>query len=268
MKASAKAFGGLVLVMLVVMTLFFILSTFRFQATLNQLVQSRLTVVGQSIADSLEAAVDLGLGLYELRTADLLINRAKENDPGIEVIDVFDPGGQILYSTAQNRAGDLVEPEVLTAQDRSGDRTWALEGDTVFSSGVTLTDSIGQAVGGVLFTYSKTGFNAKVTTLRRSLIRNIGVIVAIFAVITYVGIRLGFRYLDRYMVRIDDAMDSFPNPIDDEMPEQAVTSLEDTLPDPDVVEEKLRVIARQISEANREINALERTTKTSREEEH
>ena len=268
MKASTKAFGGLVLVMLVVMTLFFMMSTFRFQTTLNQLVQSRLTVVGQSIADSLEAAVDLGLGLYELRTADLLINRAKENDPGIEVIDVFDPAGQILYSTAPNRTGDLVEPEVLTAQDRSVDRTWSLDGDAVFSSGVTLTDSIGQSVGGVLFTYSKIGFNAKVATLTRSMIGNIGVIVAIFAVITYVGIRLGFRYLDRYMLRIDDAMGAFPNPVDDAIPEQAIAPLEDVLPDPDVVEEKLRVIALQISEASREINALDRATMTSREGEH
>ena len=268
MKASAKAFVGLVLVMLVVMALFFMMSTFRFQATLNQLVQSRLTVVAQSIADSLEAAVDLGLGLYELRTANLLINRAKENDPGIEVIDVFDPGGQILYSTAKNRAGDLVEPEVLTAQDISGDRTWSLDGDAVFSSGVTLTDSIGQTVGGVLFTYSKTNFNAKVATLTRSLILNIGVIVAIFAVITYVSIRFGFRYLDRYMMRIDDAMDAFPHPVDDAMPEQAVAPLEDVLPDPDVVEGKLRVISLQISEANREINALDRATMASREEGH
>ena len=73
MKASGKAFLCLLVVMLVVMTLFFMMSTFKLQTTLTHLVQSQLTVLAESVADPLEGAIDLGLSLSELRNAESLI---------------------------------------------------------------------------------------------------------------------------------------------------------------------------------------------------
>lgn len=258
MRASGKAYLCLVLLMLVVMSLLFMMSVFKFQTTLTHLVQSRLTVVGESIADSLEGAVDLGLTLYELRTADALITRAKENDPGIEAIDIFDPAGQILYSTAPGRAGDVIPAQVLDVQDQAEGRTWGLDDKAAFSSGVTLTDSIGQTIGGVLFTYSKAGFAAKVAVLTESLVGNIAVIGVVFAGLAFFGIRLGFRDLDRYMGRIDEAMKAFSDAAVDADPGPTVAAPEDALPDPEVLERKLRAVAHQLARARGDIGALDR----------
>lgn len=258
MRASGKAYLCLVLLMLVVMSLLFMMSVFRFQTTLTHLVQSRLTVVGESIADSLEGAVDLGLALYELRTADALITRAKENDPGIEAIDIFDPAGQILYSTASGHAGDVVSAQVLEVQDRAEGRTWGLDDKAAFSSGVILTDSIGQTIGGVLFTYSKAGFAAKVAVLTESLVWNIAVIGVVFAGLAFFGIRLGFRDLDRYMGRIDEAMKALSDAAVDADQGSTAAAPEDALPDPEVLERKMRAVAHQLARARDEIDALDR----------
>lgn len=247
--ASTKAFVCSILLMLVVMGLLFMMSVFKFQSTLTGLVQNRLTVVGESIADSLEGAVDLGLSLFELHTADDLIARARENDPGIEAIDIFDPRGRVLFSTAPDRVGNPVTAKVVETQARTEGRNWGFEDDVLFASGVTLTDSIGQTIGGVLFTYSKAEFRVKVRELTTTLLRNMTLIFSVFAPLAFFGIRMGFRGLDLYMGQIDRAMEAFPDPAVDTQTGSDTEMLEATLPDPEVLERKLKAAAHQMEQA-------------------
>jgi hypothetical protein len=146
------------LVLLVVMGLLFMMSYFKFQTTLTTLIQNRLTVVGITISDSIHSAVDLGLALREVRTADTLIDRAKLSDPGIESIEIYDPSGRILYSTQEGKANGTVPDEFLQVQKGADGRTWGLDTGNVFVSGVALVNSFGQPIGGVVLTYSKEGF--------------------------------------------------------------------------------------------------------------
>jgi sensor histidine kinase regulating citrate/malate metabolism len=256
----------MVVVMLVVMTLFFMMSTLRFQTTLTHLVQSRLTVLAESVADPLEAAIDLGLSLSELRNADSLITRARENDIRIDAVDIFDLAGQILFSTSPERLNEIVEPEILEVQTQTDERKWSMEGDTVFSSGVTLTDNLGQTVGGVLFTYSKAAFSSKISEQTRSLIANSLITLLIFCGIAFFAIRRGFHDLDRYVDRIDEAMRDFPASGNPESSGSVVSSSKG-LSDPDDLESKVRAAGYQIARATREINTLESTAgKTGVEE--
>jgi len=255
-KASGKAFLCLVVVMLVVMTLFFMMSTFKLQTTLTHLVQSQLTVLAESVADPLEGAIDLGLSLSELRNTESLITRAKDHDVQIEAVDIFDLAGQILFSTVPDRVGELVEPEVLEVQIQTDARDWSLDGDVIILSGITLTDNIGQTIGGVLFTYSKAGVFLKVAKLSESLLTNIIVIVVIFSGITFFVVRRSFRDLDRYVGRIDEAMKTFPESADNE-PKTAIASSGKAHADPDDLESKLRAVAIQLSRATDEINSFD-----------
>ena len=121
------------------MILFFMMSTLKFETTLTHLVQSRLTVLAESIAAPLEAAMDLGLTLSELSNAEALIMRAKENDNRIDAIDIFNLSGQIFFSTMPERMGQPIDAKVLEIQLLTHNRDWSLSGDAAFSNGITLT---------------------------------------------------------------------------------------------------------------------------------
>jgi len=253
-KASAKAFLGLVLIMLVVMTLFFMMSTLKFETTLTHLVQSRLTVLAESVAAPLEAAMDLGLTLSELSNAEALIMRAKENDNRIDAIDIFNLSGQILFSTIPDRVGQPVDAKVLEIQLLTHNRDWNLSGDAAFSNGIILTDNIGQHVGGVLITYSNIEFLAKVSNLTESLITNTLVIAVIFGGFAYFVIRRSFYDLDVYMAQIDDAMKTFPV-LTDEGTKIAGAKSDHVVFNSNDLEMKLRAVSLQLADAAREINS-------------
>lgn len=197
MKTSSKALACSGLLVTFVVSLLVTMSVFRFQTTLGQLIQGRISVVSENIADSVEGAIDLGLSLGELRNADVLLLRAQASDPEITGIDIFAPGGKILFSTAPDQTGNFVDPGIVATQKNRGDSTWGVETVSEFISGASLTDSIGRAVGGVALTYSKRGFHKKVRSLGKALLTGAALVTAAFIGLVYFGIRLSFRSIDR-----------------------------------------------------------------------
>lgn len=258
MKTSSKALVCSLLLMMVVMSLIIIMSHFRFQTTLTQLIHSKLTVISENIADSVEGAIDLGLSLSELQNTNMLIARGKKSDSQINTIDIFTPNGEIMFSTAPQHIGKNIISDVLAAQSRSTERTWGMDSETEFTSGMTLTDSIGQSIGGVVLTYSKTRFSKKVSDLTASLILSACIATTLFVGLVYFGIRLGFRDLDQYMERVNDAMKS----VSAEPSEVNITpqlySLADTLPDPGVIQQKIKASAHQMAQAYIQIKSIDR----------
>ena len=205
MKISSKALISMILVLLIVMGLIFMMSYFKFQTTLANLIQNRLTVISITMGESIESAIDLGLGLGEMRTAEDVIARAKRNDPGIASIQIFDNKGQILYSTGKGMEGTKVSPYVLQALEDSDDRAWRLDRGNYFVNGVSLLNSFDQIIGGVVLTYSKDGYNTKVAALTNSLTRKSILIFAGFAILAFIGTKLGFRGLSRYADSIESS---------------------------------------------------------------
>ena len=100
----------MILVLFIVMGLIFMMSYFKFQTTLATLIQNRLTVISITMGESIESAIDLGLRLAEMRTAEEVIARAATTPPGIASIQIFDNNGQILYSTQKEMAGTKCLP--------------------------------------------------------------------------------------------------------------------------------------------------------------
>jgi hypothetical protein len=198
MKIASKALISMILVLFIVMGLIFMMSYFKFQTTLATLIQNRLTVISITMGESIESAIDLGLGLGEMRTAEEVIARAKRNDPGIVSIHIFDNNGQILYSTQKEMAGTNVPPYVLHAPIESDGRAWRLDRGNSFVNGVSLLNSFDQMIGGIVLTYSKDAYNTKVAALTTSLTRKSILIFVCFAILAFIGIQLGFRGLSRY----------------------------------------------------------------------
>jgi len=158
MKISSKALISMILVLFIVMGLIFMMSYFKFQTTLATLIQNRLAVISITMGESIESAIDLGLGLGEMRTAEEVIARAKRDDPGIVSIQIFDDKGQILYSTEKEMAGTNVPSYVLQAPEESDGRAWRLDRGNSFVNGVSLLNSFDQMIGGIVLTYSKDAY--------------------------------------------------------------------------------------------------------------
>jgi hypothetical protein len=205
MKISSKALISMILVLLIVMGLIFMMSYFKFQTTLETLIQNRLTVISTTMGESIESAIDLGLGLGEMRTAEEVIARAKRNNPGIASIHIFDTNGQILYSTQKEMAGTNVPPYVLQAVEQSDDQAWWLDRDNYFINGFSVLNSFDQIIGGIALTYPKDAYNTKVAALTHALARKSILIFVGFALLAFIGIELGFRGLSRYAESIESS---------------------------------------------------------------
>jgi hypothetical protein len=205
MKISSKAVVCMILVLLIVMGLIFMMSYFKFQTTLATLIQNRLTVISITMGESIESAIDLGLMLGEIRTAEAVIARAKRNDPGIASIQIFDNNGQILYSTQKGRAGINVPPYVLQALEESDGQSWRFDRGDSFVNGFSLLNSFDQLIGGIVLTYSKDAYNTKVAALTNSLTRKSILIFVGFAILAFIGIKFGFRGLGRYTDSIESS---------------------------------------------------------------
>jgi len=253
----------MILVLLIVMGLIFMMSYFKFQTTLATLIQNRLSVISITMSEAIESAIDLGLGLGEMRTADEVIARAKRNDPGIVSIQIFDNNGQILFSTQKEMAGTNVPLYVLQAQEESDGRAWRLDKGNSFVNGVSLLNSFDQVVGGVVLEYPKDAYNTKVAALANSLTRKSILIFAGFAILAFIGIKLGFRGLSRYGESIESSYERIQEDGDavctiDLSGLPAAASAEAMIRMDDL-DEKLCKIRDNLLEATKEMHELERT---------
>ena len=236
---------------------------FKFQTTLATLIQNRLTVISITMGESIESAIDLGLGLGEMRTAEAVIVRAKRNDPEIASIQIFDNTGQILYSTQKGMAGIYVPPYVLQALEKSDGRVWRLDRGNSFVNGVSLFNSFDQMIGGIVLTYSKNAYNTKVAALTNSLTRKSILIFVGFAILAFIGIKLGFRGLGRYADSIESSYERVQEDGDnvctiDVAGLLAAASAEAMICMGDF-DEKLCTIKDNLSDATKDMHELERT---------
>ncbi len=263
MKISSKAVACMILVLLIVMGLIFMMSYFKFQTTLATLIQNRLTVISITMGESIESAIDLGLGLGEMRTAEAVIARTKRNDPGIASIQIFDNNGQILYSTQKGMAGINVPPYVLQALEESDSRTWRLDRGHSFVNGFSLFNSFDQMIGGIVLTYSKDAYNTKVAALTNSLTRKSILIFVGFSILAFIGIKLGFRGLGRYADSIESSYERIQEDGDNgctiDVTGLPAAASAEAMIRMDDCDEKLRTIKDNLSEATKDMHELERT---------
>jgi hypothetical protein len=263
MKISSKALISMILVLFIVMGLIFMMSYFKFETTLATLIQNRLAVISITMGESIESAIDLGLRLGEMRTAEEVIARARRDDPGIVSIQIFDDKGQILYSTQKEMAGTNVPPYVLQAPEQSDGRAWRLDKGNYFINGVSLLNSFDQMIGGIVLTYSKDAYNTKVTALANSLTRKSILIFVGFAILAFIGIKLGFRGLGRY----GDSIESSYQRIQEDADNVCTIDLSGLPAAPSAeamiriknLDEKLCKIRDNLSEATKDMHELERT---------
>ena len=103
MNITTKMTDYTTCILAMVLGLLLTMNYFKYGSILTDVNTSRLAVINKNLEFSLSRATNLGLGLEELQFADRLLKRAKESDPAIREIQVFDNSGRVLFSTGDTR---------------------------------------------------------------------------------------------------------------------------------------------------------------------
>lgn len=185
-------------ILALVLGLLLTMNYFKFGNILTNVTTSRLAVINKNLDFSLSRATNLGLALEELQFAGTLVKRAKESDPAIQGIQVFDLNGKILFSTDALEADDKVSDEILELVEplRKKDTTeWSAHSKEQFVAGITLYNSFDRSIGGVVLRYDRSGYESLVESVLEKLIVVTAALLGVAAFVAGIGISLGFREL-------------------------------------------------------------------------
>jgi hypothetical protein len=156
-----------------------------------------------------------------------------------------------------------VPPYVLQALEESDGRAWRLDRGNSFVNGVTLLNSFDQMIGGIVLTYSKDVYNTKVAALTNSLTRKSILIFVGFAILAFIGIKLGFRGLGRYTDSIESSYERVQEGGDNvctiDVAGLLAAASAEAMICMDDFDEKLCTIKDNLSEATKDMRELERT---------
>ncbi|MEM7524020.1 MAG: hypothetical protein AAF360_09745 [Pseudomonadota bacterium] len=139
----------------------FFLNFAKFDSTFSELERSRFNVLAQSVGQSVENGLGLGLALSELRNTQEIVDRLVAENDAVVSVSVFDARGATLFAagaeTPNSRAAMVVDLERHLAIDVDGadQPYWEGEDADAFGIGRPLINPFDQVVGGVYLRYGK-----------------------------------------------------------------------------------------------------------------
>lgn len=132
---------------------FIALAVLQFNQINSEMTREKVGILANRVAAPFEAAATIGLPLSSVRNADVLLERARQLDTGIEGVFLFGADGTLVTSTgAPGIDGALLGASV---GDPDGTmRTWSGNTSDGYYAGVRLSSPDGNTVGGVVIAYS------------------------------------------------------------------------------------------------------------------
>ena len=139
-----------------------ILSLHQLRSFSNDFLRDKTVLVLDSIRDSMEASLALGLPLDALPGVNRSIQATLDRDPQILSVEFFDPRGNIFYSSDETLLGDLVSEEWAAEWDVGEDPFWTREERDAKVVGLRVRDALGLDVGSLALRYSRAAFDARI----------------------------------------------------------------------------------------------------------
>lgn len=116
----------------------------------RDLIDSRLEFVLTTLDGTIEASLDLGLPLGELREIEDLLERTLSAEPGIEAIEVFDATGVSRFGTDRGAANEPIPHAWVTAiRDNRSDPIWRAVDRGGLTIGAPILTDFGAVAGDV-----------------------------------------------------------------------------------------------------------------------
>ncbi len=203
-----RSWGLVVLLVSAVLAALVLLSTVQFNSILSGFVQGRLAVLVQSAQLSFRSATGLGLPLASVRNGPAILERARQTDPHIAAIHVFDPSGRILFSTDTVPPARIPEAAMKAlAAARGG--VWRAETNDALMSGMAIPDARRRTIGGVVIVYPTAGLVTSVKAMGASLALYGAAITLLLGGVALVILRYGLRRLITVFAGINAAFTAF-----------------------------------------------------------
>jgi hypothetical protein len=165
----------------------------RFEDGFVSLLRSRFGAVVFDLRESVEAGLDLGLGLDALRNVQDLLDREKSRDSNILSIEAFDQTGSVVFSTDRTFIGDLIANRWMSAWKGAGTELWFVQEEDALVVGGPLVNSFDAVVGGIALRYSRVFLDKVLGNTAIALLKVTGILIVIAALGGVVGVFLFFR---------------------------------------------------------------------------
>ena len=165
-----------------------VLSIYKYERTLANLLTSRFYFVANDMRQKIETQMDLGLPLVHLQGVTEELDSYLRLDDQVLSIEVFDETGKVLFSTDASFVGDLVSENwlILWLTNQNKDMWSTLEIDAGIV-GVPLHNNLSQNVGSLALRYSRDILNQSVNEqIERLLILGLAVVI-VMSIFTFIS---------------------------------------------------------------------------------
>jgi hypothetical protein len=179
------------------------LNYFKYRSAAERLVQARLTFVGKSIENSIQASLSLGLSFADLNMLPDLMQREQGTDGLIISIKVFDAEGTPLYTTDRLRAGRKVPESWVAAARRAGDADWIIADGNDRAVGIAIKNNFGLTVGYLALRYSPDQLDTAALGVARVLALSALGVFLFVATLACIAMLLILRRLDGEMLAVE-----------------------------------------------------------------
>jgi hypothetical protein len=146
-----------------------LLNYFKYRSTAERLVHERLLVTGQTIENTIQSSLALGLQFADIGTLPAALERERATDDMIQGIDVFDTGGTLLYSTDRQRLARPVPAVWMQTVRVVGNKDWFVGDGADSAAGMSVQNNFGLTVGYLALRYSDERLDSAVHAVGREL---------------------------------------------------------------------------------------------------
>ncbi len=182
------------------------LNFFKYKSTFGASVKERVLLVGRGIENAVQASLNVGMQFSELGTLPPLMQREMQTDKLIVGMDVFDPTGQVIYSTDAARVKHEVPASWIQAALRSKTTEWsAEEGDEVVA-GISLKNNFDLTVGYLGMRYSRTYIQNASKGVGREILVASAIAFGVVALVTPLVLAIVIRRFERDLRVLETAV--------------------------------------------------------------
>ena len=203
MKTTYTRFIGVAIVVcLFAVGMATLLNYYKYKSTVEKVVRDRVLITANTIDNSVESSLSLGMGFSELTMLPSLIERERVSDRLVSGIDVFDPTGKVLYSTAQDRIGKSVPEAWLSTAGRAKEEWW-VEEDRDHVAGIVVRNNFNLTVGYLAIRYDRAYVDRTVHAVGRNLAAIGAIAFVVVASLVSLALILILRRFSRDMEAIE-----------------------------------------------------------------
>ena len=146
-----------------------LLNFFKYRSNAERIIQERLVVTGQSVENSIQSSLALGLQFADLGTLPGMLERERATDDLILGIEVFDIEGKPLYNTDRLRSARPVPAAWLAAARQAKGEDWFVRDGMESAAGTAIQNNFGVQIGHVALRYSEAQVKAGTSLVAREL---------------------------------------------------------------------------------------------------